>query len=159
MASYQILDYHLALRAFGTEEDTKEMITLFARERHFGQLVEDLHKNIMAMNMLGIRTSCYNIRCAFSYLTYPETINIINEISEATWQKDQQKLIHLHLIFLRKCLILHRELEGYLQRPVSSPDIKEWVGECLKELKIKDKVKEFEGEAQHQASCPGCNIF
>jgi len=161
MTSYQVLDLQRALLSFGDEENARNMINTFAMDRHFKEIVENYHRDIMGTDFEGLRGSGDSVRGVFGYFASSEMKGLIfGDMKEAIDKKDEQKLIHLHLIFLRKCEILRRELEDYLQTTVPSADIKECVEECLKELKKKGGVTEIEGKAKHDASsCAGCSIF
>jgi len=159
MAFYQVFD----LQSFGDadEENIKTMIEGFALGECFKEILENYHRDLMAMDFERLMGSGERIWSAFSYITSPEMRNfMLGDMREAIYKKDQEKLIHMHLIFLRKCEILRRELEDYLQTPVPSPNIKECVKECLKVLKeMNDSKVEVEGEVKNNTFCAGCWIF
>ncbi len=159
MASYQVLDIQLALHYFSDEENMQMMIKMFAMDC-FSQRLQDYHRDLIAMDFKKLKVRDDDLRGVFNFLTSPEMISLISvDMRNAIYAGDEEKLILLHLIFLRKCSILHRELEDYLQAPVPSPDIKEYVNECLKKLNKEDKVQEIEGEARGSVFCAGCSIF
>ncbi len=154
MTSYQILDVSRALNNFGDEANARMMIDMFAEARNFPQLVENYHKEVM---LIKLRGDWESLLCCFDYVTSYDITKLIKEMREEADKQNKQKVIHLYLIFLRKCSILHRELEDYLQKPVASPDLKKYAEECMKELKYEDVKIEREGKSD--ASCAGCSIF
>jgi len=155
MNSYQVLDLQHSLHMFNDEESCKMMINTFAMD-HFKQLFQDYHKDIVEMNFKGLIASGDRLRSTFSYVISPEMrILILEDMNQAIKRKDEQKLIELHLIFLQNCLALHQELEDYLETTVPSANIRR----CIKEFKKKYRIEEIQGEAGHNASCPGCNVF
>ncbi len=157
MASYQVLDLQTAFHYFGDEESTRTMTNIFATE-HFNQVLQDHHKNMMAMDFKSLGVTSERMHATSGYVFYPEITNLIIEMREEVKKENKEKLIHIHLILLRKCFNLHRELEDYLQKPLPSPDIKKYVEECLK--KLKSETTEFEeGEEKNSNSCAGCSIF
>ncbi len=85
MNSYQVLDIPRALSHFFDEENTRMMIDAFAEAMTFKQLVENHHREIMAMKLIG---SCDFIYGVFHYFTSFEMRRLINEINPLSANKN-----------------------------------------------------------------------
>jgi len=156
MTHYKILDPRVALYHLNNEEKALERINSFAT-KHFGPIVEDLHKAIMMMDwneLKQIRDMIVSTFCRMT--TFRMRKLICQDMNQVIQEKDKQKMLEFYLIFLKNCIILCGELEDFLKAPIKNAKIeecmKEFVERYFKKLKMKDEGKD-------ESSCSGWNIF
>jgi len=93
MASYQVLDLQQASHNF--PDDTRTMIDAFAMGL-LKQLLEDYHKDMMAMDFNRLGVSSESLREAYCYVLYPDVKKILREDTrQAIQEKDEQRLIEM----------------------------------------------------------------
>ena len=104
------------------------------------------------MDIPQIKAQVYSCRCAFSYFASMEIITLLSDMQYALIEQNNEKLIDIYFIFLQKCLILRRELQDHLGRPIVEPDLERYIEETKKVLPKQEKARD-------SGSCAGCNIF
>jgi len=153
MASSQILDPQQILLV-SDEQASKRLIKTFAMD-NFERLFRNYHRDIVKMDFDGLETSGDVLRSTFNFVISDEMRKLLDDTKRVIEEKDKERLLQLHLVFLRKCEIFHKELEDYLKMPVPSPDL----SKLIQEFKKKYGVEEIDGEAKQDGSCADCSIF
>ena len=152
MAPYEILTFFQELYLDQTGKD--DLVETFIIDC-FLPYLKGLHESMMEMDMDKFERFAFKTRDSFSLVVSEEMTRLVYDQYSEAYSKNNEKVIGIYLRFLQKCVILKKELEDYVKRPIVGVDIEAQISETKKKFGI----IEAEKENKCNASCSGCNIF